>query len=364
MEGHANKKKRSKQMEKLMTTKELLKEIGMSRTTLYRYLHEGMPYISHSPNQRKRLYVLEDVKQFIKSRKNPIDLVEGQVYTNEQVQNAMRVEWYGDVRKSHTKNAIMIVSHAENPESMTGLNDYVDENTVLYYTGPEKDDKNAKTLTSYLYEAERHKGDSHIAMSVHIFFKHQGNEYLYRGRVVPADAPYEEVVIGDGGVLQTVFKYPLKFHTPTKNWLALRKEIREGMEKAQECFAKKVGEMRMEELESINEKIVEKNAANDQLLTPEQKLRHRPDVFVSEYVIRKAQDTCQLCGKKVDLNDWHMPPRLLCVPIPPLEGGMEDKYHAAALCPNCKSRVLYGISEPMMPDYLRKLMLRLEKQTN
>ena len=77
------------------------------------------------------------------------------------------------------------------------------------------------------------------------------------------------------------------------------------------------------------------------------------DPFVSEYVRRRANGRCELCGKKAPFRDRKGNSYLEMHHITPLSGGGEDTTgNTVALCPNCH-RKMHVLNLPIDAAALR-----------
>lgn len=316
----------------LLNISELMKETGLSRSTLNRMRLEGMPF---KEGAGTRKYDLDEVKAFIaeRSEKNGVVLTVGNSYTNADIVKYFRVGNMGGMRKSNTQNALVLISKAEDPTPGHEYDDYFDDDGVLHYTGMGQEGDQKYT------HGNRILGDSvTTGITVHMFMRHGSDEYIYRGIVTLAGDVYQEIEPDKNKNLRKVYKFPLQFRS-TEAF----KESAKKTSEVQRELEKRAKDMDIASLFDANEAIVEKIKANESLgrvRSHSQTTTTKREPKVAAYAIARADGKCQLCGTTVDSSDVHKPSRLVCHHEPPLytDGGVDDKYHTAALCDNCHAR--------------------------
>ena len=96
----------------LLSKNEVMKELDISQATYYRYVNQGMPTDSNSPN----MYDLDKIYEWLEKRSNVsrYDLELGQLYTHEDIALMMRVDVHGKVRLTdHSLSFALITDNTE-----------------------------------------------------------------------------------------------------------------------------------------------------------------------------------------------------------------------------------------------------------
>lgn len=318
----------------LLNTQDLLKEVNISRATLYRLLEEGLPFKEAGP--RRKLYDPDEVREFIKKRRDEVQdqLTIGEEYTNDQIVNIFRVGNMGGMRKSNTKNALVLISFHSGIDRLYG--DYW-KGDILFYTGMgqngDQDINAAQNKT--LAESESN------GITVYLFEMFREQKYQYRGIVKLAGEPFTEEEPDADGKMRKVWKFPLKL--VTANYLT-----EEFVEEQQNEASKRVAEMLTPALLQLAQGI---NRVVSEVTTTKKTYMRNP--IIAKFAKQRAHGFCELCGQKapfeVDgepfLESHHI--------VPVSEGGMDSVDNVAALCPNCHRRVHY-LKDPKDVETIRK----------
>lgn len=125
----------------------------------------------------------------------------GQVVSNTDIVNTFVCGNMGGMRRSHTTNTLVIVS-----DYTKGL--YQDKwiGGVLHYTGMGK--KGNQDINRAQNATLAKCGQNGV--DVHLFEVLERGKYIYCGRVVLNDEPYEEIQPDDDGEERTVWMFPVK----------------------------------------------------------------------------------------------------------------------------------------------------------
>lgn len=310
----------------LLTTNELLKHVKISRATLYRLIKEGLPFTEVSP--RKKLYDPDVVLEFLQKRRDEVQdqLIIGENYTNEQITTIFRVGNMGGMRKSNTKNALVLISFHSGKDRL--YNDYWKEDT-LYYTGMgQNGDQDINFAQNKTLAESKTNG-----VTVYLFEMFQEQVYKYRGIVELTGGPFLKEELDANGNPRKVWKFPLKLITP--NYLS-EDEINTLINTLQEETNKKLKKNWPSELISYVDSI----PGDVSVLTTLKKTYIRNPI-IAIYAKIRADGVCELCGEnapfRVDgkpfLESHHI--------IPLSEGGKDSIDNVTALCPNCHRKVHY-----------------------
>ena len=308
---------------KLLSVKETVEELGISRATLYRLVDEGLPYTTVGARTKK--FDPDEVRDFLKNRNTVLqsNLEIGREYTNDEIVRMFSISTQGGMRRSNSKNALVLFS------THTGLDRLYEDywkDGILYYTGMgqigDQDIDFAQNRTL--------KESNNTSIVVYLFEMYRDQYYRYRGIVKLEGEPFQENETDLNGDFRKVWKFPLKVISPLDY---LPESYLAEAEKNQEKSLKRLDDRAlMEKAKAASEASVDSN------MTVRHKVYVR-DQAISRYVKRRAHGFCQLCEQpapfKVDgepyLEEHHV--------IPLSEGGSDKIENACALCPNCHTRM-------------------------
>ena len=332
----------------LLTTNELLKQLKISRATLYRLIKEGLPFTEVSP--RKKLYDPDVVLEFLQKRRDEVQdqLIIGENYTNEQITTIFRVGNMGGMRKSNTKNALVLISFHSSIDRL--YSDYWKEDT-LYYTGMgQNGDQDINFAQNKTLAESKTNG-----VTVYLFEVFQEQVYKYRGIVELTGDPFLKEELDATGNPRKVWKFPLKLITP--NYLS-ENEINT----LQEETNKKVETISPLKLISLADTI---SGDVSEITTLKKTYIRNP--IIAKYAKTRANGVCELCGKsapfivdgKPFLESHHI--------IPLSEGGKDSIDNVTALRPNCHRKVHY-LKNPedikVIRDNVKKNEINLRKHND
>lgn len=304
-------------MESLVDSKQLQEALQVSRTTLSKMEKEGLPVIRIG---KARRYNLDLVKLWIVERQREISaLVVGEIYHNEKIAETFKCSTQGGMRRSHATNTLVIFSdHTKGIyEDKWIINEVGEE--ILLYTGMGKEgDQDIDFQQNKTLNESRSNG-----VRVYLFEAFKSGQHVFKGQVELVADPYIEVQAG-----RKVWMFPLR--VVGNNYM-----IPEDLLKEKEAEKEKEAQ-RLTDLELFNRA---KNAERlGQRYTTSKTFDRDP--YVSEYVKRRANGTCDLCGKSAPFKDKKGRPYLESHHITWLSRGGEDTiYNTVALDPTCHKKM-------------------------
>jgi 5-methylcytosine-specific restriction enzyme A len=321
-------------MEQYIDSKVLLQNLGISRTTLHRMEKEGLPFFQVGKSKR---YNYEEVKVWIDDRQRGIqDLVIGQVYSNNEIAKAFKCSTQGGMRRSHTTNTLVIFSdHTKGKyEDKWTLNEKGEE--ILLYTGMgQEGDQDINFGQNKTLNESRTNG-----IRVYLFEAFKPGDHVFMGQVELVEEPYTDTQAG-----RSVWIFPLrvlgnKYLIPE----ALVTEKQEDKQKE----AKKLNDddlfNRAKNAERLGQRITTSRT-------------YDRDPYVSEYVKRRANGICDLCGNPAPFQDKKGRPYLESHHITWLSKGGEDTINnTVALDPSCH-RKMHVLD---LEDDVKKLFSKIE----
>lgn len=258
----------------------------------------------------------------------------GQTVTHADIITEFQCGNMGGMRRSKATNSLIIIS-----DHTKGL--YEDKwfGDILHYTGMGKSGDQ-----DLFFMQNKTLAQSDInGVEVHLFEVLVATEYIYRGVVSLAGKPYQEIQKGDDGVPRKVWMFPLKLQTgsQTISEMSLTKYVKE-KEKAAEKLSLPELKKRAEQNES--DKVGSRKVSSNVFIR---------DAFVAEYVKRRADGICQLCGQKAPFSNKEGKPYLECHHIEWIsDGGSDTIENTVALCPNCH-RKMHILNLPSDKERLR-----------
>lgn len=323
-------------------TKTVIKEVNISRTTLYRLTQQGLPY---KVINSKKMYNIGEVKEFIEQRKNRLSqrLVIGQEYTNDEIVKIFNCSPQGGMRRSLTTNSLILFS---TPGDVNRLyQDYWKEG-ILYYTGEgTKDNQTLSRNNKTLAESPENN------VKVYLFERfNYRKKYRYRGIVIRDGDPFQDVEKDTNGKKRKVWKFKLK-------------PVDESDSFDQNYFEKYKHEYQNKVKNMSEVKVI--HLANDMNQIPSQRCV-TTNVYIrnpvlSRYAKIRAKGKCELCGKDAPFMNHDGEPYLESHHLQPVsEGGHDTKDNICALCPNCH-RKMHILNKREDLNKIRKRIERDEK---
>lgn len=284
----------------MLTIKEVIKETGISRSTLYRLVDEGLPYTI--VGTRKKMFDKETVKEFINSRNRNHKTPEiGHEYTDNELTEMFRCRLSGKVRKSNTRFAVIVIPDYIGTPGYNG--DYW-QGDELFFSSSIRDINVVIEPQKQLY-----------------VFEPSINGYTFLGIAESAKGPYSQSHEKYKTVSLRLFK---------------RRMLTEGTYKDRVAIAShEAMDISSSELLQYADKI--NRPANDIWVTGKKQLPHP---YVARCVHIRAGGICECCGKQAPFFEKDGTPHLELYYIPDKNGVLVDSINnVAALCPNCRNEL-------------------------
>ncbi|MFL0574944.1 HNH endonuclease [Priestia megaterium] len=244
------------------------------------------------------------------------------VLTNQELMNTFKCAMVGGMRFSHGTNALVLIS-----DHTKSLYDDRWISNEFHYTGMGQVGNQSLDYSQNkkLYHS------THTNVTVYLFEVFTQNQYVFQGEVYLSGTPYQEEQLDRNNELRLVWVFPLSLKNEHDEIL-IPTEFLEFRENIQEKKAKKL--------------------TQDGLMKRASRASHKPgsrmvvtkgyerDVYVSEYVKRRANGVCQLCEEPAPFHTKKGDPYLETHHIEWLSKGGEDRIeNTVALCPNCHRRM-------------------------
>jgi 5-methylcytosine-specific restriction enzyme A len=304
-------------MDKLIDSKQLQELLKISRTTLHRIEKEGLPVTQIGKSKR---YNIDEVKVWIDDRQRGIsDLVIGQVYHNQEISKAFKCSTQGGMRRSHATNTLVIFSdHTKGIyEDKWIIND--DGEEILLYTGMgQEGDQDIEFGQNKTLNESRSNG-----VRVYLFEAFKSGEHVFKGQVELVQDPYTEVQAS-----RTVWMFPLRV---VGNNFMIPEDLLKEKEADKEKDARKLSDQDLFNRAKNADRLGQRYTTS--------KTFDR-DPYVSEYVKRRANGYCDLCGKPAPFVDKKGKPYLESHHIIWLSRDGEDTiYNTVALDPSCHRKM-------------------------
>ena len=307
---------------KLLTQKDVTEIIGISRTTLFRLVKEGLPYIETTTG--KKLFREEDVRSFVEIRKQNLaeELVIGKEYSNDDIVDIFKVGKLGVMRRSHSKNAlVLILCHDSNDRN---YNHYW-RNDVLYYTGHEMlGNQELSGQNKTLAESNTN------GVTVYLFEVFCSTKYQYRGIVKLIAEPFTEQECDMDGIQREVWKFPLR--------LINEKDVVE-----LDVIDEQDAYLHRQVVENMGSALTIFASATKMVLSGSERTvktkRTQFNPVIGEYVRMRSHGKCEFCGCKAPFEYKGKPYLELHHIVPLMEGGKDSADNIIAVCPNCHVRI-------------------------
>ncbi|MCD7893422.1 MAG: helix-turn-helix domain-containing protein [Erysipelotrichaceae bacterium] len=300
----------------LLNAVEILKEAGISKSTLYRLIDEGLPYTYVG---KRKMFDPNDVNQFIKKKRNAIkqNLVQGHNYTNEEITLMFNCKKSGCIRMSNTKRAMILISN------YTGIgNSHTNywKNDILYFSD---DNSDASNEMLSLQEKKLALSSSNKT-TLYLFDSYEKGIYNYRGIVKLISEPY---IVDEYNLIlnnnQKVWKYQLKL-IDQNDYLSY--DFIKHINKTNTLK----GSESKEKTKLINREICEMVLTKKYIIS-------NPEI--EKYVMNRANGICELCEKPAPFKVNDIPFLQIYYINSSQEDGKDNVSNAAALCPNCYQKM-------------------------
>lgn len=304
-------------MEQLVDSIKLQELLKISRTTLYRMEKAGLPVTQIGKSKR---YYIEEVKLWIENQQRGIkDLEIGKVYHNQKIKEIFKCSTQGGMRRSHITNTLVIFS--DHTKGIYEDKWIIDDNgeEILLYTGMgQEGDQDIEFGQNITLNDSRTNG-----VRVYLFEAFKSGEHVFKGQVELVKDPYTEV---QGG--RIVWMFPLRV---VGNKYVIPEDLLKEKEVGREKDAQRLSDQALFNRAKNAEKLGQRYTTS--------KTFDR-DPFVSEYVKRRANGLCDLCGNPAPFKDKKGKPYLESHHVIWLSRGGEDTiYNTAALDPSCHRKM-------------------------
>ena len=332
---------RGEMMAELLTVQETIKRLSISRATLYRYIEEGLEYVTVGAN--KKMFDPVVVAEFKAKRKDSvINLVEGTDYTNPEICDYFRVSYMGSIRKSNTKNALVVISYPYS--TRFDYHDYWDGDVLYFYgQGAEGDQDLSIGYNKALADSKR------LGLTVYLFESFESGKYKYRGIVELIDDVSMENVT-DNNEARNVFKFPLRL-VNRNEYLSddyISKEESHISDEIEKMSDKDVAAL----VEKINVPITQRKVVTTRISR---------NLYAARYARMRANGYCELCSRKAPFEVNGEPFLEIDHIIPFSHGGTDSIDNLAALCPNCNRMKAHKFDDEMMMVIKRNIEINEEK---
>ncbi|MDK2951996.1 MAG: 5-methylcytosine-specific restriction enzyme [Kosmotogales bacterium] len=243
------------------------------------------------------------------------------IVTNNKIIEEFKCGNAGGMRKSNETNTLILISdHTKN---------FYDDKwygNILHYTGMGKKGNQDINFMQNKTLAESNTNN----VNVYLFEVFEPKKYIFRGRVKLISDPFLESQKDADGNYRSVYVFPLKLENEEN---LINKDFIDNNKLIKENKIKKIS------LEALREKAEyeENNGTSSRQVETKVFIRNP---YVSEYVKKKANGICQLCGEKAPFKTKDNVPYLETHHIIWLsEGGPDTIDNVVALCPNCHRKM-------------------------
>lgn len=224
------------------------------------------------------------------------------------------------MRRSHSTLALVLTSHHDDPN-----NAYVDywQDNIFYYTGMGME---GEQDISYAQNRTLAESNSN-GIIVYLFEVFCNQKYTYRGIVKLADDPFQKVEIDFAGNPRKVWKFPLKLIN---------------YELLDDGFIKEEQQTLARSITSISDMELSKKVHSFDGIARSRRTvtkTYEYNLFVREYVNRRANGYCELCGNPAPFSIGSKPFLKTYHLTPLTQAGTDTPSNIAALCPNCYEKL-------------------------
>lgn len=252
-----------------------------------------------------------------------MNIKKGDVLNNSELCEIFLCSTQGGMRKSNTTNTLVLISNH------LGDNIYEDKwiNGVLHYTGMGQTGNQDINWAQNKTLAESQSNN----IEVHLFEVFNGGEYTYQGRVYLVEDPYVSKQFDQNGELRNVYIFPLGLEGNEKPLAINERDYIEKV-KRQENVARKISNNELADRIKYVPVVAGQREVNS--------IAYERNPLVAEYVRRRANGSCELCGKSAPFEKSDGTPYLEVHHIEWLAKGGEDSIsNTVALCPNCHRKI-------------------------
>lgn len=251
-----------------------------------------------------------------------MNLVIGDILTNEQLTNLFGCSTQGGMRRSLKTDSLVLVS---NHVKSLYHDRWIDN--VLHYTGMGTEGDQSLNFAQNKTLAE---SDTN-GVTVHLFEVFEEKKYTYQGVVKLAGKPYQEVQLDSKNKSRKVYVFPLVKEDGSTP-LPIDKTI-------VDSIANKV----VKKISKLSDEEVAERARNARRSSGQRQTvstNYERDPFVMLHAKRRAKGVCQLCEQPAPFNSIDGEPYLETHHIDWLsKGGADTIENTVALCPNCHRKM-------------------------
>jgi 5-methylcytosine-specific restriction protein A len=245
----------------------------------------------------------------------------GEVINNSTLRKTFSVGNMGGMRRSRSKNLLVIVSDHTNAL----YDDYWADN-VLHYTG-----MGLKGPQKLAFSQNRTLSEAHTSgVAVHLFEVFEPGQYIYAGEVELAGEPYQEDQTDSEGHLRAVWMFPVRLKPGGVRPMPSVGVVRQ-LEEIKQRALKGYSKAKLKELakKAKSKPAKRSSLADDFVRNP----------YVAVYVKMMADGHCDLCQKPAPFQKDGQP-FFHCHHVLWLaRGGPDIIQNTVALCPNCHERM-------------------------
>lgn len=263
-------------------------------------------------------------------------------YSNEDIVEIFKCGNQGGMRRSLKTNSLIIISDHTKP-----YYEDVWRDGILYYTGMGKtgDQDLQFAQNKTLAESESN------GVKVYLFEVFEKGKYIYRGPVKLIGKPYPSIQVDFKGIKRKVWIFPVKIIDSSSTSIYSENVFIEKQKKLEEKVKK------------LSDQELRKGMVPDRVPPTQEVIAKRfiYDPRVGEYVKRRANGRCNLCGQTAPFIDNDGSPYLEVHHIKWLSrGGLDSITNAVALCPNCH-RKMHILDKKEDVDFLVQYVKKSER---
>ena len=253
------------------------------------------------------------------------------INVGDTVNNAIIVEQFrcstqSGMRRSKATNTLVLVS--KHVVSKSKIYDDKTIGDVYHYTG-----QGTQGDQSLSYAQNKTLAESSTnGVGLHFFEVFKDGEYIYMGKVVLVDAPYQDMQDDIDGNARKVWVFPLKLVSKDNPSSYISKKLITEAYEDQEKIALTLDddELKLRAIKSASPASSRKTYTQTYIRNP----------YISEYTKRRAKGFCELCKNPAPFKDRLDKPYLESHHIIWLsKNGPDELENTVALCPNCHKRM-------------------------
>ena len=273
-------------------------------------------------------------------------LMQGQVLTNEEICEIFKCSSQGGLRRSRKTNSLVLISYHNN----TLFEDRW-EDGIFHYAGMGLEGDQSIEFAQNRTLAESDSNN----INLFLFEVFESGKYVYQGRVHLDGSPYKEKQLDKKGKIRDVWIFPLRLadgnHPVIIPEGIFQKDLSHKKRRASKLSDKELKKrIDIAPPKSGSREVISKNYYTSQV--------------VAEFVQRRANGICQLCGQKAPFIDKKGRPYLEVHHVKWLsKGGKDTKDNSVALCPNCHKK-MHELDLKRDKNYLRRKLLDFKMREN